>query len=65
MISSATTLERAFDLARTGKFRNIRALRLQLTKEGFLDVTSHTEGLSIKKQLGQLMRDSIQNGTAG
>ncbi|GAB7551578.1 hypothetical protein NRB_10760 [Novosphingobium sp. 11B] len=65
MISSDTTLERAFDLARSGQFRNTRELRLQLTKEGCLDVTSHTEGVSIKKQLGQLMRDSIQNGAAG
>ncbi|MFT4055169.1 MAG: hypothetical protein QM681_11740 [Novosphingobium sp.] len=65
MSSSDTTLERAFELARSGQFRTIKELRQQLTKEGCLDVTSHTEGLSIKKQLGQLMRDSIQNGAAG
>lgn len=64
MKSNDTTLGRAFDLARSGQFRDIREPRSQLAKEGCLDVTSHTEGSFIKKQLGQLMRDSNQNGAA-
>ena len=37
--NSGGALERAFQLARTGKFRNIGEIKLQLLKEGFEEVT--------------------------
>ncbi len=44
-------LERAFELAQSGAFENITAIRLQLAREGFAAVSSQMSGLALTRQL--------------
>jgi hypothetical protein len=59
MSSSAapTELERAFELARSGEFRNASRIRDQLRREGFFG--TQIEGASLSRQLNELCRKSI------
>ena len=45
------TVERAFELARSGRYRHMRDLRRQLVREGCDDVDRHLAGTGIRKQL--------------
>ena len=51
------TVERAFDLARCGKYTSVHEIRLQLRREGYSSVEEHTAGVSIRKQLLALMAE--------
>jgi Zn finger protein HypA/HybF involved in hydrogenase expression len=53
-MQNPTTLERAFDLARSGTCANIDEIRLTLKRERFDQVEAHLAGHSIKKQLRAL-----------
>lgn len=53
-----TTLERAFELARTGKLRTVTEIRLKLRSEGF-DVDQIT-GPRLLKQLNALLGETHQ-----
>jgi hypothetical protein len=46
-----TTLERAFDLARSGRFVSVSDIRLALKRERFEQVEAHLAGFAIAKQL--------------
>ena len=46
-----TTLERAFDLARSGRFASVSDIRLALKRERFDQVEAHLAGFSIARQL--------------
>jgi len=48
-MTDKTALERAFEMARTGAFREVEQLRRQLSREGF--DRRQIEGLSLSKQL--------------
>lgn len=52
----ATVLERAFELARSGNYATLAAIRTQLKKERFNFVQEHLEGGSIRKQLTALIQ---------
>ncbi len=45
------TVERAFELARSGRYRHMREIRKQLVREGCDDVDRHLAGTGLRKQL--------------
>lgn len=49
-----TTLERAFDLARSGRFASVQEIRLALKGERFDSVEAHLAGPSVVRQLRNL-----------
>jgi hypothetical protein len=49
-----TTLERAFELARSGSCANVNDIRLQLRAERFDLVDAHLVGPAITRQLREL-----------
>ena len=53
-----TALERAFELARSGKCLTIRDIAFQLHVEKF-DI-SHLEGPALRKQLIELIEEAIE-----
>jgi len=54
MTHRPTTLERAFELARSGGYATISDIRKQLKVEGFSDAPSQISGPSMLKQLRRL-----------
>ncbi|WP_425993719.1 hypothetical protein [Caulobacter sp. DWR1-3-2b1] len=54
MTNRPTTLERAFQLARSGEYSTISDIRRQLKIEGFSDAPSQISGPSMLKQLRKL-----------
>ena len=52
-----TTLERAFELARSGRCENIAAIRRRLKHEGYAE-GEHLVGPTLRKQLRQLMDEA-------
>ena len=58
MNSPATTLERAFILARSGDCLNVNDIRLALKRERFDQVETHLSGQSITRQLRALCEES-------
>jgi hypothetical protein len=53
-----TTLERAFELARTGKFHSVEEIRKRLLKEHHDQVDSHLSGPMIRRQLRRACTDA-------
>lgn len=56
--NSLTTLERAFQLARTGEFAGASQIRLKLTADGYSGVNLHIAGTSLVRQLNRICRDA-------
>ncbi len=54
MNHTPSTLERAFELARSGECANIAEIRTRLKRERFDSVEAHLQGPSINRQLRQL-----------
>ncbi|MES3151477.1 hypothetical protein [Sphingomonas faeni] len=55
MTGQLTTVERAFELARSGSCNSVNDLRQRLRREGYDAVHIHLHGASINKQLVDLM----------
>ena len=53
-----TTIERAFELARTGKFHSVEEIRKRLLKEHHDQVDSHLSGPMIRRQLRRACADA-------
>lgn len=53
---SANTVERAYELARSGQYATITQIRMQLRREGYSHVDGHTVGLGLRRELTRLMR---------
>ena len=51
-------VERAFELARTGRCRTVDEIRKRLARESYVAVDAHLAGASIRRQLKALMRDA-------
>lgn len=49
-------IERAFDLARSGRYKDVPEIARQLNAEGYEGVTSRLAGPSLRKQLRDLCR---------
>lgn len=56
-LEAKTTVERAFELARSGNYVSVQEIRAQLGKERFPLVREHLEGASIRKQLADIVRN--------
>ncbi|MBK8085314.1 MAG: hypothetical protein IPK28_16670 [Devosia sp.] len=61
MDQNKTALERAFELARSGRFSSLTELKRAVSLEGYL--LSQLEGRSLARQLGALMKASGANRT--
>jgi hypothetical protein len=59
MNSEVTALERAFQLAKSGKYLSMSEIRKKLKKEGFSLV--QIEGGALTKQLRELIKSSREN----
>ena len=51
-------LERAFQLARSGKCEKLADIHQQLKLEGFTQIQAHLDGRAIRSQLAKLMADA-------
>jgi hypothetical protein len=60
MQSDPTALERAFELARTGKYANVTDIKAKLKAEGFSD--AQVTGPSLTRQLRELCTAARQAG---
>jgi hypothetical protein len=58
-----TTLERAFELARTGEYAGVAEITKQLRAEGF--ATSQLTGATLLRQLRGLCQTAREEGEAG
>ena len=58
-----TTIERAFELARSGTYSNLGKLRQALSKEGYGDVRAQLDGRSIQAQLNALLDAAMPGRT--
>ena len=59
MNNGQSTIERAFELARSGTCRTIDDIRRQLSREGFEMVHAHISGGMITKQLREAMAKRV------
>jgi hypothetical protein len=57
-MSERATVDVAFELARSGRYRSIEELRRALAKAGCDKVSGHMSSASLKKQLIQLMDEA-------
>lgn len=55
---TSNPLERAFEIARSGRCASVQKIRQQLRSEGFSGVESHLSGTTISKQLRALIKAS-------
>jgi hypothetical protein len=62
-MSRPTTLERAFEMARSGDFASVREIRDALKAEGFDALQMH--GTSLERQIRQLCSDARKNTAEG
>lgn len=53
-----TTIERAYELARSGGFRRTGDIRIQLAREGFEEVDARTSGRSLMADLMMLCKQA-------
>ena len=51
-------LERAFELARTGEFINVKMLEKALAKEGYAKSDPYIQSPSVRRQLRRLCREA-------
>jgi len=54
MVDRPTTLERAFELARSGEFGTAREIGDRLRSEGYWDATMQLDGPALRSQLKKL-----------
>jgi len=59
-----TTLERAFELARSGDHASLETLRRQLVAEGYHDARAQVSGRSLRVQLMRLCAEAVANRPA-
>jgi exodeoxyribonuclease-3 len=63
-MSSLPLLERAYELARSGRFSTITEIRNRLGKEGYIQISSYLEGLSVQRALKKLMAEALPGDPA-
>lgn len=51
----ASTIIRAFELAKSGECRSIYEIEKRLSKEGYVDAAGHLNGMTIRNQLNQML----------
>lgn len=55
-MNKPTVIERAFDVARSGRCKSIDEVRAILSREGHFNVDAHLSGGVLRKQLNALIR---------
>jgi hypothetical protein len=50
------TVERAYQLARTGEYKTVREIKARLSQEDYFDATSQIMGRSLVRELGRCCR---------
>jgi hypothetical protein len=65
MQQGTNPMERAYELARSGRYSNIEDLSRTLRAEGFESVHSHIMGRGTRMQLLELMRAARNREQAG
>lgn len=63
-MQSPTTLERAFELARSGTCADVGEIRLTLKRERFDQIEAHLAGPSINRQLRALCQEAKRTQAA-
>lgn len=63
-MTNPTTLERAFALARSGRFATVSDIRLALKRERFDNVEAHLAGPSLVRQLRALCEEARRTAEA-
>ena len=58
MLNDRPILERAFELARTGAFTDVKSLDRALAAEGYARSDPHTRSPTARKQLRRLCREA-------
>ncbi len=58
MENRPSVVERAFQIAKSGKVANIAALRKQLTDEGYANAVQALAGRSLANQLTRMITDA-------
>lgn len=56
LVPEKTAIERAFELARQGTFKNLQEVRHRLAREGYSEVTQHLSGCRHVAALGNFAR---------
>lgn len=51
-----STLERAFELAKSGEYANISEIRLQVSSEGYHDATTQLYGRTLASQIRKICK---------
>ena len=59
MDQNTSELERAFELAKSGRFPSVQMIRLQMKTEGYS--TDHVTGKTLTKQLQEIIRSNPGN----
>lgn len=54
------TIERAFELARSGQYRTVEEIQATLSKEGCESVAQHLQGPQIRHELRQMIKSNAQ-----
>ena len=57
-MSTQNTIERAFQLARSGSVQTLDELRRELKRQGYEAVEAHLAAAAIRKQLKQALSDA-------
>lgn len=60
MPDNKRVLERAFELARSGEFRQIDEIRLQLRREGYAGIDAQLTGPLLRRQLRALCVRAVE-----
>ena len=63
-MTTSTTLERAFELARSGSCASVQDIRRRLKSEGYDQVEAHLSGPSLGKQLRRHCEEARRTATA-
>lgn len=50
------TVERAYQLAKSGEFETARQIKVQLDREGYIDGYSQISGVAMARELGRICR---------
>lgn len=56
-----STVERAYELARSGTVRSVDEIRAKLTREGHESVIAHLSGPTLKRDLNRLCKDAAKD----
>jgi hypothetical protein len=64
MSGRPSTVERAFELARSGACANLKEIRSRLSREGYLDANVQISGPALARQLGELIQTARHGAQA-